>query len=428
MGDGVSFCAMIGMGETYLAAFVLALGKGQTTAGLISTVPLVAGAVLQLVSPYALRRLGSFRKWVVLCAAIQSLSFVPLIAAALHGALSTPALFFIATVYWAAGMGTGPAWNTWIERLVPARLRARFFALRSRAGQLALLASLLVAGSLLQWGADNDATFVTFAIIFACAGLLRAASALFLSRQRDVPLSRAPVEVVPLRTLVGRVRHAEDGRLLFYMLSAQITVSIASPYFTPFMLEQLHLPYGQYMTLIAASFLAKVLVMPACARLIAKVGARRLLWLAGLGIVPLPAFWLVTDNFWFLMLAQLFSGVAWGAYELASMLLYFETIPQAQRTSLLTLFNLANAMALVCGSLLGSSILGGLGVTLTAYYVLFTVSTLLRAGTLFALRRVADVPVSGVPVFASRVLAARPSSGSIERPVVPSLPRGGRRS
>src|ERR1700677_4597952 len=57
-GDGVTFSLMVGLGETYLPAFVLALGLGDVAAGLITTVPLAAGAVLQLVSPAGVRWFG----------------------------------------------------------------------------------------------------------------------------------------------------------------------------------------------------------------------------------------------------------------------------------------------------------------------------------------------------------------------------------
>src|ERR1700728_585759 len=53
LGDGISFSLMVGMGETYLPAFVLALGMGQVASGLIGTIPLLVGAILQLVSPLA---------------------------------------------------------------------------------------------------------------------------------------------------------------------------------------------------------------------------------------------------------------------------------------------------------------------------------------------------------------------------------------
>lgn len=102
--DGASFSVMVGIGETYLPAFMLAVGMSQISAGLITTVPLVIGGFMQLISPMAIRRLGSNRRWVVLCASLQAVSFLPLVAAALLGSIPPLAAFLVASVYWA------PAW------------------------------------------------------------------------------------------------------------------------------------------------------------------------------------------------------------------------------------------------------------------------------------------------------------------------------
>ena len=113
IGEGSAYGVMVGVGETYLQAFVLAVGMGQVFAALIATVPQLTGSVLQLISPYAIRKIGSHRAWVVLCAGLQSLCFLPLILAALAGSISQTAVMFVASLYWATSLGTGPAWNTW---------------------------------------------------------------------------------------------------------------------------------------------------------------------------------------------------------------------------------------------------------------------------------------------------------------------------
>ena len=99
---------MVGIGETYLPAFVLAAGMGEVAAGFDHHAALVAGALLQLASPAAIRRLGSNRRWVVCCALIQALAFVPLVAAAWFDWEAGRVAFLMASVYWAAGMATGP--------------------------------------------------------------------------------------------------------------------------------------------------------------------------------------------------------------------------------------------------------------------------------------------------------------------------------
>ena len=54
--DATSFNVMVGIGETYFTFFALALGQGELISGLIATVPMLAGATLQLISPYEIGR------------------------------------------------------------------------------------------------------------------------------------------------------------------------------------------------------------------------------------------------------------------------------------------------------------------------------------------------------------------------------------
>src|SRR5437879_1538537 len=56
MGDAAACSVMIGVGETYFGAFALALGTGETIAGLVATLPMLFGATLQLITPWCLQQ------------------------------------------------------------------------------------------------------------------------------------------------------------------------------------------------------------------------------------------------------------------------------------------------------------------------------------------------------------------------------------
>ena len=124
--DGFSFSVMVGIAETYLPAFVLARGLGEVNAALIATVPVLLGSVLQLLAPMVLQRLKSYRRFVVMTASIQASSMLVLMGMALMPHVPAWAVFIPATLYWAAGLSTGPAWNTWVEYLVPQKIRSGF--------------------------------------------------------------------------------------------------------------------------------------------------------------------------------------------------------------------------------------------------------------------------------------------------------------
>src|SRR5215510_3075952 len=60
IGDAAAYSVMVGIGETYFAAFALALGTGETFAGLVATLPMLAGAALQLATPFCLKHARSY--------------------------------------------------------------------------------------------------------------------------------------------------------------------------------------------------------------------------------------------------------------------------------------------------------------------------------------------------------------------------------
>jgi MFS family permease len=414
---------MVGIGETYLPAFVLAVGLGEVAAGLIAAIPMVGGAVLQLLAPLGVRRLGSLRRWVILCAGAQALTFVPLVLAAVFGYAPAWFVFPVATLYWASGMATGPAWNTWVTQLIPPRVRATYFARRTRIAQICLLVAMLVGGFTLHAMAKSTHALLTFAALFSVAGLARLSSTRFLAGQSETRQDiRAHRRVLPWE-LLRRAGRSADGTLLFYMLGLQLMAQLAGPYFTPYMLERLAFPYSAYTTVIATAFLAKIAVMPLLGRFARRFGARRLLRVGGLAVVPLPVFWVLSDSFAYLLGVQVIAGIVWGAYELATLLLLFESIREDERTSVLTAFNLLNALATVGGALLGGALLKVLLADANAYHVLFLVSGVGRLLTLIPLMRVPDMKAEPRPI-SIRAVAVRPSVGSIDSPVLSSIANG----
>jgi MFS family permease len=186
------------------------------------------------------------------------------------------------------------------------------------------------------------------------------------------------------------------------------------------MLGPLGLSYAQYVLLVATAFGAKVVALPAMGALAHRFGARRMLAWGGVAIIPLSSFWIVSENFYYLMCVQLVGGVAWAAYELAMFLLFFETMPTEERTSLLTTFNLAHAVATATGSLVGGAILYSWGPHKNVYLALFALSAICRAVGLLVLSLVPKSSTFGEAV-SMRTLSVRAGAGSLDQPILPSL-------
>lgn len=404
--DSAAFSVMVGIGETYFPAFVLALGMGEIASGLVASIPLLVGAILQMISPVAVVRLGSNRRWVITCVALQGASFVPLVIAAVLGKMPVVGVFAAVSLYWAGGLGAGPAWNTWMETVVPFRVRAPFFAMRTRLGQAGTLLGFLAGGAALQYGKHSGNLLEAFAAIFAVAGVCRCLSARFISRQSEAAAMHAEQQHVGFSELCSRIKAGSSERLLLYFLAVQVAVQISGPYFSPFMLGQLRISYLDYVGLLATSFVAKILMLPACGRFAAQFGARRLLWVGGIGIMPVSGMWLYAHTYVQLVALQFVAGAVWAAYELAMFLLFFETCRREERTSILTMFNLANAVALVIGALIGGGVLKLLGQSRETYLVLFGLSSFARAATLIFLKLAPQLDEVGPPVAEPRLQPA----------------------
>lgn len=415
--DGTSYSLMVGFGETYIPAFALAVGLSQVTAGLTTSLPLIAGGLLQLAAPTCVRYFGSYRRWVVTCASIQALTYLPLAYCAWQGKIGMWPLYLVAAVYWGFGMAAGPVWNSWIDGVVPRPKLANFLAVRSRLTQIAAWLAFLCGGLILHQFEKSGRVLTAFVVLFTLAGFFRLISAGFLRAMDDAPNTVAISSVrQPLAKILGRFLSPTAGRFLLFMLVQQVSVYIAAPYFSPYLLAHVPFSYLQYVGLVSASFIAKIAFYPLIARIVREVGAYRAMWVAAIGVAPLPLFWFLTPELPMLVLSQVLAGLAWGTFELASALLVFDRIEQSERVQLLTLYNLMSAVAIVVGSLLGGYVLNRWPEA-QAYRYIFIASAAARLLSLVALARVGPVKVR-FRAIAVRTLGLRPSAGSMAQPII----------
>jgi MFS family permease len=121
----------------------------------------------------------------------------------------------------------------------------------------------------------------------------------------------------------------------------------------------------------------------------------------------------------FFVALQAAAGVAWAALELGTLLAFFEDIERHERTSVLTYFNLANALAIATGTLLGAALFAELGPE-RGYAALFVLSAAGRALCLLLVRRVPP-PERPAPSLELRTLAVRPNAGALQRPILATL-------
>ncbi len=424
--DVMFFSLMVGLGETYLVAYALALGLGEAQAGLVGVVPMLFGAVVQLFAGYGVRAFHSRRRWICFCAMLQAAALIGLAQLPrwnLKGELLTSTVFAIACVYWASGLSAGPTWNTWIAKIVPLNQRLKFFATRARAAQLFVLIGLVTAGLLLENSRASASELRTFSWLFSIAGLMRLVSGYFIFVQDDCG-SRADIidRVQQNKLMLGfslTTMNRSVSLMIIYLFLVNLAVYVSGPFFSPYMLKQLNLDFFEYTILISASFLARVVANDFFVFIARTRGVKSLLYFGLLGIVPLPMLWAFSDSFTYLLVLQIISGCVWGSHELGVTLFILESYEEHQRSMVLTIANLFNSVAMFLGGILGAQILVNGMINLEAYHQVFYSSTALRVVPLLLLFSMGSMRVkSSIRRMYTRILSVRPGGALITKPIL----------
>jgi len=417
-GDGMTYSFMVGTGETYIAMFALVLGSTDAQSGLIAAVPPLIGATAQLFAPALAARVKSPSRWIQCCALLQVASFIPMIVGAIVGTLPFWVLFMVAGIYWTAALGAGGVWNTWIGLTMPSAIRPRYFGIRSRLCQAAILAGLVIAGFTLQSTDGTRWETIGFAALFIAAAVARLASIRYLRIQRDPP-AWPDHKPIPLWHFLTQYWRRADARLVALMLAMQFAVQFGQPFLNPYLLKQLDVTPALYLGLIGTSFLAKSIALPFLGMYAKKRSAGALLSVGALGTTFMILPWIFVESVPGMFAIQAVSGVAQGAWELATFLLFLETIPSDERTSLMSGFYFLSSLAMAVGGAAGSALLG-FAPDATTYAAVFWTSTGLRVCALLLLPFVHTEVLHAIPII-STTLAVRLNAGSIESPIPGSM-------
>jgi MFS family permease len=280
-------------------------------------------------------------------------------------------------VYWASALGAGPAWNTWVARLFPPRLRTPYFAARSRLCNILQLASMLAAGWVLRSGEADGWPMRAFAVVLAAAAVARLSSIPFLQRQGDVRLGPADVQPAAWRTLPQRLLRG-DLRVMLFLVCLQGALQTGGPFITPWLREQLHMDMWRFTVCIAMVFVARSLAMPFAGRLIRRAGASGAMSAGAFGAAVAMLLLPVSGHLAWILFVQALAGAALACVDLAGFLLMLETIDHRERTSLMSLYMVLTCAAQATGSLLGAFLLRVFAEPAVGYAALFTASGVLR--------------------------------------------------
>jgi MFS family permease len=384
---------MLGLTQNYITPYALTMKASTQEIGLLTSVPNFTMAAVQFAAPALSERARSRKGFILPMAVMHALMWLPI--------LLIPYLFHTHQVWWLIAFMTlstafdsalNPVWGSMMADLVPTQMRGRFFGLRNRITAFVSLTFAYAAGGILQLLTGN--TNLAFTIIFTGAMASRLISFYFLSQMYE-PLSPATEK----RGHEGVLKIARGlfstntGTFIIFCALINFTTTVAGPFFSPYMLLDLHFSYIVYTIINSVAGLATVGFMTWWGKRVDRAGSIKVLKITSLFVPFVPIGWALYHSLWWLTVMQIFSGFAWAGFQLSSGVFIFDAAPQQNRTRYIALYNSLIFLGVSLGSLTGGIVAPLLPPFMGSYFrSIFIVSGVARlAVALFFLPRIKEV-------------------------------------
>lgn len=419
--DGANFAVMAGLGDpSYVGACALVLGATPSQVGLLVTIPVFLGALAQLIPPFLIERGASRKRLFVLGSFIQSLSWLPIIAAPFVQGRSGYALLFVGWIfYFLAQHLTVPPWTSMMGDLVPSDQRGRYFGRRSGLCFIFQTASLILSGAGLALYKEAGHETLGFAVVFAGALLGRMMSTWHLSRMHEPPHVFRDEDRFTFWQFLKRLPSSNFAKFVFFVGFMNASAHFAGCLFAPYWKSTLGYSYWEYMAIATAVVGVQIFSLPFWGRWADRYGNKKVLTTASIGIVLLPAFWLMSTNVLWAIFLQAWSGFFWSGFNQSVANFLFDAVTPPKRARCTAYLYLIVNAGLLVGGLAGSWAINHVPTSFLglswphAFWTLLGISFLARGVTLMVFlnrfREVRDVPSIGVVELF--VLATREVTG-----------------
>ncbi|MCC6383199.1 MAG: MFS transporter [Dehalococcoidia bacterium] len=365
--DGLFAAAQDAFILSYLPLLASALGASALQIGLLAASQSLGGMLALYPGAVAGRRAASRRRVVLFFSGV--LGRLTLLGCALAVAFldDQPALYTLTallTVRAFFNNFTLPAWTSLAADIIPPGMRARFFASRNFAINLAGLAITPLGGVLLDQ-AGFPGGYVTALLVSFALGLC---ATFAYSRVPEPPRRSMTDERRPFR--LGRV--LGDGRFLLFIAataSLHFATMLAGPFFNVYLKERLGGTNAMVGMVSTASALAAICGQLLFGDLLARRGA---LWLSRVTLLAMPLVplcWLVVSTPELAIVPNLIGGLSWSAFNLANFQLMLELTGEEDREAYVAVFHTC-----VFAVLFVAPFAGGMLVDMLGYRPVFALS------------------------------------------------------
>jgi MFS family permease len=347
---------MAGLGDmAYLGACALFLGASKSDVALLVTIPVFLGACAQLVTPILMDRFGRRKRLFVAGSLVQALAWIPMIVALFvprplgYWFLLGGVVLSFASIH----LGV-PAWTSVMGDLVPSSARGRFFGRRSALALFLQLLAMLLAGTGLAVYKEAGHEALGFAVVFGGALLARLISVVYLARMAEPPYTPREEDRFTLVQFLRRLPESNFAKFVLFVAFMNATAHFAGCLFIPYWRDTLGYSYWEYMAVVSALIFVQVGALPLWGRAADRYGNRRVLVATSVGIVVLPALWLLSTHVAWAVFLQMWSGFVWSGFNQSVANFLLDAVTPGKRARCTAYLNLLLNTGLLVGGIAGS--------------------------------------------------------------------------
>jgi MFS family permease len=240
--------------------------------------------------------------------------------------------------------------------IVPENIRGSYFGKRSFILGIVSFLTTFSAGLLLNFLSPTIGTIITFSIMFAIAFLARLGGIYFFTKMEEPELvlkENPRSKDYNFKKFISKITTNEYGVFVMYLCLFGFAVNIASPFFSVYMLKNLHFSYTQFTIIASASIISSFITVLFWGKYSDKYGTKNVMLLTGFLIPLVPLLWIFTTNFKILFIIEMFSGIVWAGFNLSSSNYVYDATDPANRTKNVAYLNILRGLFVFGGAILG---------------------------------------------------------------------------
>ncbi len=402
-----------GCGVRHVVPYALILGQGNpylnNFIGLLTSLPSLLGNISQLFT-YKLMEKYPRKKIVAFFVLMQALTWLGLILTGalflhlqLNSTITLSLLVFFYSFLIFIGAFAGPAWVSLMKDMVTVD-KGKYFGKRNKINGAVALVAFLISGLIINYLQVNYKAYVLygFFVLFSIALFGRTMSAFLFTKHYYPELKLEKDSYFSLLQFVKKMPYNNFGKFTIFVSTFTFAVAIGSPFFTIYLLNNLHLSYLQWTIITIVNSLTILLFMPFWGRFADRYGNLKVLKLTGTLIALYPMLYVSTafmhvSNFnLFLILCsfEVLSGFVWAGFNLCSSNFIYDAVTRQRTTICSAYYGLVNGVGVFIGATIGGLIASS-SVSFFSYGAIifvFVVSAVARLVTyLIMINRVKEV-------------------------------------